>query len=70
MPMPIYKNEFYCLSVLCAFLNGWTDFDEFFCVCLPGFLDDLYSQLDPVGPTRIDFEIYDGRFLLINGCYL
>jgi len=41
-----------CLYVLYAFLNGWTDFDEVFCVCLSSSLDYLDSQLDPVGPTR------------------
>jgi len=48
----------FCLYVLYAFLNGLTDFDEIFCLYLSGwnwsleFLDDLDSQLDPVGPTR------------------
>jgi len=37
---------------LCAFLNGWTDFDEIFCVFLSGTWDDLDSQLDQVDPTR------------------
>lgn len=41
-----YRNE--CLSVFYA----WTDFDEFFYVYLSGFLGDLDSQLNPVGPTR------------------
>jgi len=30
----------------------WTNFDEMFCVCLNGSLDDLDSKLKPAGPTR------------------
>jgi len=47
----VYNNE--CLSVCIpyAFLNSWTDFYEIFCMCLSGSLDDLDSQLDPVGTT-------------------
>ena len=40
------------LSVPCAFLNGWTDFDDIFRTCLNGSRDDLDSQLDPVYATR------------------
>jgi len=52
------------VSILYAFLNGWTDVDDIFYVCLIGFRDDLDSQLDPVvGPNRA-LEIYDGNFCL------
>ena len=40
------------MYVLYAFLNGCTDFDDIFRVCLSGSLDDLDSQLDPAGVLR------------------
>ena len=36
-------------------LNPWTDFDEFFCVCLRGYRDGLASQLEPVGGAGSGF---------------
>jgi len=60
-----------CMYVLYAFLNGWIDFDEIFCVCLSSSLDDLDSQLDPIGLTRKGLKqgFWDLRwsFLFVNG---
>jgi len=60
------------LYVLYAFLDDWTDFDEIFCVCLSGSLDDLDSLWDlcygskfnPGRCSNRDFKIYDGHFCL------
>ena len=46
-------------------LNGWTDFDETFYVCLSGPLDGLDLQLDPVfvnfGIFLFFFYVFVGR---------
>jgi len=42
----------FCLCVLYAFLNDWTDFIDIFCVCMSVSKDDWDSQLDLVGPTQ------------------
>lgn len=47
------------MSVLNAFLNAWTDYDEIRCVYLSGSLDYLDSQLDAVGLTQ---EMLKGVF--------
>jgi len=59
----MYINEFLSVSHLCI-LNGWTDFDEILCVCLSGSLDDLDSQLDPVGPIRGGAQTGNFRFTM------
>jgi len=48
----IYIYKYINECVLYVFLNGWTNFDETFCVCLNGFRDDLDSRLNPVGTIR------------------
>jgi len=60
---------FVCTYILYAFLSGWTDFDDIFRVCLSGTLDDLDSQLDPVGPIWGGARTGILKFLFINGCY-
>ncbi|KAJ0170168.1 hypothetical protein K1T71_014096 [Dendrolimus kikuchii] len=35
-------------------LNGWTDLNDFFCVCSSGFEHGLDSQLDPVFVETLD----------------
>jgi len=53
-----------CPNVLYAFLNGWTDVDDIFCVYLSGFRDDLDSQLDQVGSTRENAQTGILRFTM------
>lgn len=40
---------FVCLSVLYAFLNSWTDFDEIFCVWV-SVVPGMIQIHNPVGP--------------------
>jgi len=72
----LYKNTFLavCLCVPSAFLNDWTDFDEFCCVCLSGSRDDLNSRLNLVVPNwggtqtgilRFTMEIFVDKWLLL-----
>lgn len=41
-----------CLYVIELLLNGWTYFDEIFCMFLNELLNGLKSQLDLLSPTR------------------
>lgn len=41
-----------CPFVSYAFLNGWTELYEIFCVCLSRSWKSLDCQLDPAGSTR------------------
>lgn len=41
------------MSVGILLLNSWTDLDEILCKYFNGFLDDLRTQMEPVGGTAI-----------------
>jgi len=67
------------LCFLYVFLNGWIDFDDIFCVWLSGFLNDLDTQLEIVGPIqggaktgifRFTMDIFVYKWLLFIGSHL